>query len=267
MQHLKDSGAFLIRMGMPTVARRWTAATIRQALADGSASTIPDIEPDYVDDQALALQADLLDLGWKDLPISMSLEAGWPQFQARIPLADEDGRSRDLDGVLSGMSSSARKSMRKSARSGVEVNLHGPEALEDFYALHHQTAQRHGFTPRSKEGVRTLMDALASSGIAETKIFLAEFEGRSLRRASTWARARAATPCMQAPRRAGGSSKLPLPEDAADRAPAGQRLALVQSRRREPVLGPGRCDYRNHAVQDEAGGRADADPRRVGLRR
>ncbi|GAB3850183.1 lipid II:glycine glycyltransferase FemX [Nesterenkonia populi] len=179
-EYLKSTGAFLIRMGLPTVARRWSAGTIRDALAAEQARTIPDVEPDHVDEEALALQAELIGLGWKDLPISMSLEAGWPQFQARIPLASEDGEPLDVDDVLAGMSSSARKSMRKSARSGVEVTRHGTESLEDFYALHLQTAQRHGFTPRPKEGVRTLMEALSSSGIAQTTIFLASSEGQQL---------------------------------------------------------------------------------------
>lgn len=179
-EYLKSTGAFLIRMGLPAVARRWSAGTIRDALAQEKARIIPDVEPDHVDEDVLALQGELAELGWKDLPISMSLEAGWPQFQARIPLASEDGEPLDVDGVLAGMSSSARKSMRKSARNGVEVTRHGVESLEDFYALHLQTSERHGFAPRPKEGVKTLMEALSSSGIAETTIFLASYEGQQL---------------------------------------------------------------------------------------
>ena len=66
--HLKQQGAFGIRMGPPVVTRRWHAATIKQAIADPVLATLSDVPADVLDDEALGVATSLSALGWKEIP-------------------------------------------------------------------------------------------------------------------------------------------------------------------------------------------------------
>ena len=46
--HLKKGGAFAVRIGGPAVARSWTAATIKEAIADPSVTRLSDVTPDQL---------------------------------------------------------------------------------------------------------------------------------------------------------------------------------------------------------------------------
>ncbi|HVQ19171.1 MAG TPA: peptidoglycan bridge formation glycyltransferase FemA/FemB family protein, partial [Actinomycetes bacterium] len=55
LAELRRRKAFSVKLGPQVVARRWTAATLKAAISDGSAGRIGDVPPDYLDEAAAAL--------------------------------------------------------------------------------------------------------------------------------------------------------------------------------------------------------------------
>ena len=58
-EHLKTAGAFGIKMGPLVARRRWSAATVKAAVADGSAKRLGDVPPDGEDPTAADVAATL----------------------------------------------------------------------------------------------------------------------------------------------------------------------------------------------------------------
>ncbi len=170
--HLKDKGAFGIRMGPAVVMRRWYAATIKQAIADPVLTTLSHVPADVSDDAALTLQTSLKDLGWKELDASGGFTAGQPKFNFQIPLAD-----RTEEDVLAGMNQQWRRNIKKAAKLGVEVTTGTRDDLAAFHQIYSETAQRDQFTPRPLSYFERMWDALNAEEPDRLVLYLAHHEG------------------------------------------------------------------------------------------
>ena len=65
VEHLRERGAFGVRMGPPVALRRWSAATVKAAIADGSAKRLTDVPPDVDEPIGDRVVDALTALGWQ----------------------------------------------------------------------------------------------------------------------------------------------------------------------------------------------------------
>lgn len=169
--HLKSEGAFLVRIAPPGVVRTWGPDAVRAALSDPSVDMLTDIPTDP-SPEALRIQDELRAAGWQEPEVLADFAAGQPMFQARIPLA-----GLDVDGVLARMTSSSRKSTRRSLRNDLVAVRAGVDRLDDWQALQDETAERDGFRARPKEYFQRMMEELGGSELVDVDFYLAEYEG------------------------------------------------------------------------------------------
>ena len=181
-QHLRDRGAFGIRMGPPVVTRRWSAGTVKQAIADGSPRRLGDVPPDVTEDAGTRVQDLLRSQGWQPVAAEHGFSIGQPQYVFQIPLA-----GRDEDDVLKGMNQLWRRNIKKAAKAGVEVTRGGPDDLPAFHRIYAETAQRDGFTPRPLSYFQTMFEALLAEDPDRIRLYLAHHEG-DLVAGTTWVR-------------------------------------------------------------------------------
>ncbi|WP_437340238.1 lipid II:glycine glycyltransferase FemX [Aeromicrobium stalagmiti] len=170
--HLKQQGAFGIRIGPPVVTRRWHAATIKQAIADPVLTTLSAVPADVSDDAAIAVSTSLASLGWKELPTEGGFSAGQPKFNFQLPLA-----GRTEDDVLAGMNQLWRRNIKKAAKAGVEVTTGTRDDLPEFHRVYAETAERDHFTPRPLSYFERMWDALSAEEPDRIVLFLARHEG------------------------------------------------------------------------------------------
>lgn len=170
--HLKQQGAFGIRMGPPVITRRWHASTIKQAIADPVLTVLSDVPADERDDSALAVATTLTGLGWKEIPTENGFSAGQPKFNFQIPLA---GRSED--DLLAGMNQQWRRNIKKAAKNGVEVTTGTRADLAEFHRVYTETAERDGFTPRPLSYFERMWDALTAEEPDRLVLYLARHDG------------------------------------------------------------------------------------------
>ncbi|MET0928844.1 MAG: peptidoglycan bridge formation glycyltransferase FemA/FemB family protein [Aeromicrobium sp.] len=170
--HLKQQGAFGIRMGPPVVTRRWHAATIKQAIADPVLTTLSDVPADVLDDEALGVATTLAGLGWKELPTEGGFSAGQPKFNFQVPLA-----GRTEDDILAGMNQLWRRNIKKAAKAGVEVTTGTRADLAEFHRVYAETAERDHFTPRPLSYFERMWDALTAEEPDRLVLYLARHEG------------------------------------------------------------------------------------------
>lgn len=155
VEHLRARGAFTVRIGPPVQRRWWDAATLRAAIAGGTAKRLDDVTPDGVGVHAADVAAQLRALGWQPAPgydedgdegaASAGFAAGQPSHVFQVPLG-----GRSLSEVFAGMGQQWRRNIRTSERLDVEVVRAGPEDLDTFHQIYVTTAARDGFTPRPR---------------------------------------------------------------------------------------------------------------------
>ena len=105
--YLKTGGAFGIRMGAPVATRRWTAAQVKDGLADPAVRN-----PARGGDRARRVGARVVRhlsiAGWKDQHVEDGFGIGQPQYTFAIPLA-----GRDEEDVLTRMTSCGAATSRR----------------------------------------------------------------------------------------------------------------------------------------------------------
>jgi lipid II:glycine glycyltransferase (peptidoglycan interpeptide bridge formation enzyme) len=181
-RHLRARGAFGIRMGPPVVTRRWSAATVKKAIADGSPRRLGDVPPDSAEETGARVQSLLRAEGWRPLAADEGFSVGQPQYVFQVPL---QGRSEE--DVLAGMNQLWRRNIKKAAKSGVEVTQGTREDLPEFHRIYAETAQRDGFTPRPLAYFQKMFDVLLAEDPDRIRLYLARHEG-DLVAATTWVR-------------------------------------------------------------------------------
>ena len=170
--HVRAQGAFGLRIGPPVVTRRWSAAQVKEGIADPDVRRLDDLAPLERDPVGARVVSQLRELGWRPLSVAGGFAAGQPQHNFWVPLA---GRSED--DVLKGMNQQWRRNIKKAAKEGVEVTTGDVDDLKLFHDLYVHTAERDGFTPRGLAYFRTMYDSLGSEEPDRITLWLARHEG------------------------------------------------------------------------------------------
>lgn len=180
--HVKDRGAFTLRIGPTVPVHRWHAATIKDAVADDAVRSLTQVVPDVTHDDGVALRAELTTLGFGHLAADDGFAAGQPQFVFQLPLA-----GRDEADVLKGMNQLWRRNVKKSAKAGVEVSRGSLADLPAFHAVYAETAERDHFIPRPLSYFQRMVEVMTAEDDDRIRLYLAHVEGR-LVAATTWVR-------------------------------------------------------------------------------
>jgi lipid II:glycine glycyltransferase (peptidoglycan interpeptide bridge formation enzyme) len=176
-RHLRTQGAFGVRMGPPVVTRRWSAAQVKEGIADAAAAHLGEIAPLERSAAGARVVQQLEALGWRPQIADGGFAAGQPKYTFVVPLLDADGSRRTEDDVLAGMNQLWRRNIRKADNAGVRVTRGGPHELRAFHGLYVHTAERDHFTPRPLSYFQTMYDALSSEEPDRITLWLAHHEG------------------------------------------------------------------------------------------
>jgi lipid II:glycine glycyltransferase (peptidoglycan interpeptide bridge formation enzyme) len=187
VRHLRKAGAFGVRIGPPVVTRRWSAATVKEGMADESVRRLGDLPPSGRSQGGARVVSQLQELGWRPQAVAGGFAAGQPQYNFQVPLA---GRSED--DVLAGMNQLWRRNIKKAAKAGVEVSHGTPQDLKAFHDLYAHTAERDHFTPRPLSYFETMFRALLAEEPDRIRLYLARHDG-DLVAATIWVRVGAHT--------------------------------------------------------------------------
>jgi lipid II:glycine glycyltransferase (peptidoglycan interpeptide bridge formation enzyme) len=175
--HLRQQGAFGIRIGPPVVLRRWTAAQIKEGIADDAITSLAALAPTDRSQTGARVVSQLHELGWKPQSVEGGFAAGQPQYNFWIPLVDHEGNPRSEDDVLAGMNQQWRRNIKKATKLGVGVERGEVADLKAFHDLYVHTAGRDHFTPRPLSYFETMFAALGAEEPDRIRLYLARHEG------------------------------------------------------------------------------------------
>ena len=96
--HLKKQGAFGVRMGPPVVTRRWSAAQVKEGIADAGVRRLGDVAPAERSAAGARVVSQLHELGWRPQATEGGFAAGQPQYNFQIPLRPDRDRGRRPQG-------------------------------------------------------------------------------------------------------------------------------------------------------------------------
>jgi lipid II:glycine glycyltransferase (peptidoglycan interpeptide bridge formation enzyme) len=175
--HLRTQGAFGIRIGPPVVTRRWSAAQIKDGIADAAVSSLDALPPTERNQAGARVVSQLQELGWRPQSVAGGFAAGQPQHNFWIPLVDAEGNPRSESDVLAAMNQQWRRNIKKAAKLGVVVERGEGSDLEAFHELYVHTAARDHFTPRPLSYFETMFAALGAEEPDRIRLYLARHEG------------------------------------------------------------------------------------------
>jgi len=173
---LKKQKAFAVKIGPQLPVRRWSAATLKAAIAEGQAKRLRDVPPDSVDKDALALTDALTELKWRQVGgAGEGFGDVQPRYVFQLPLA---GRTEEE--LLTGFNQLWRRNIKKADKTGVEVSVGGFDDLKDFHALYVTTAKRDGFTPRGLTYFQRMWKVMGAEDPGRLTLYLARLNGETL---------------------------------------------------------------------------------------
>ncbi|MFG2564145.1 lipid II:glycine glycyltransferase FemX [Streptomyces sp. NPDC048567] len=177
LDHLKGQGVFTVKMGPPVVARRWDAATVKEAIADPGAHRLGEVAPTEQDPRALTLTDRLRAMGWQRSggDGEDGFAAGQPRYVFQLPLA-----GRSPDDLLAGFNQLWRRNVKKAEKAGVKVVQGDYADLDTFYALYTETAERDRFIPRPLAYFQRMWKALTAEHPDRMRLYLAAHDGEVL---------------------------------------------------------------------------------------
>ncbi|MFW6203418.1 MAG: lipid II:glycine glycyltransferase FemX [Actinomycetota bacterium] len=170
--HVKQHGAFGIRIGPPVEVRRWDADTAKAALADPETARLTDVPPTATSPVGTALADQLRELGWRQQAGDGGFTVGQPQFVFQLPLT---GQSED--DLFKKFNQLWRRNIRKADKAGVAVELGGADDLPEFHRLYAETAHRDGFTPRPLPYFQNMWQAMTAEEPDRIRLYLARHDG------------------------------------------------------------------------------------------
>jgi lipid II:glycine glycyltransferase (peptidoglycan interpeptide bridge formation enzyme) len=172
--HVRARGAFLVKTGPAIPTRRWSADTIKEAIAGGVTTRLGTLTPDWTDPAAIALMEELRSLGWSRQDGD---GAGFgdvqPRYVFQVPLA-----GRTEDDLLGSFNQLWRRNIRKAEKSGVVVDIGAYDDLPAFHEVYVETAARDRFTPRGLGYFQRMWRVMASEDPHRLTLYLARHEGR-----------------------------------------------------------------------------------------
>jgi lipid II:glycine glycyltransferase (peptidoglycan interpeptide bridge formation enzyme) len=181
VRHLDGEGAFAVRIGPPVVTRRWSAAQIKEGIADVDVRRLGQVPPLDRSSAGARVVAQLHELGWRRQGAEGGFAAGQPQFVYQIPLVQADGTPHSEESLLKGMNQQWRRNIKKADKEGVEVHAADPADggadLKRFHDLYVHTAERDHFTPRGLAYFQTMHEALSTEDPDRFRLWFAEHDG------------------------------------------------------------------------------------------
>jgi lipid II:glycine glycyltransferase (peptidoglycan interpeptide bridge formation enzyme) len=171
-EHVKSQGAFGLRIGPMVVTRRWSNATLKEALADPGITRLRDVPADETTATGTALAEQLTALGWRPPADTDGFAAGQPRHVFQLPL-----EGRTPDDVLKGFNQLWRRNIKKADKSGVVITLGTAADLPAFHEIYAETAQRDGFTPRPLAYFEGMWAAMTAEAPERLRLYLAHHEG------------------------------------------------------------------------------------------
>ncbi|NUT51997.1 MAG: peptidoglycan bridge formation glycyltransferase FemA/FemB family protein [Saccharothrix sp.] len=168
--YLKGQGAFAIRLGPPVATDTWSAARVKDGIADPDAKRLTDLTDRRPDPVGVRVTGRLREAGWIPQSPADGFGAGQPQFVYQLPLA---GRTEDE--LLGDMNQLWRRNIKKAAKEGVEVTV-GAD-LKAFHDLYVHTAERDRFTPRPLRYFETMFAAMSAESPERISLYLARHRG------------------------------------------------------------------------------------------
>lgn len=180
--HLRDEGAFLVKIGPTIPVRRWDAPTLKAAIGQPGVSRLRDVAPDESYRRGIELSSALRHAGWTQRPDS---GAGFgdvqPRYVFQVPLCDADGAPRSGEQIFAGFNQLWRRNVRKAERAGVVVTRGDQSDLARFHPLYVETAWRDHFIPRPLRYFEQMWEALNQPGsTAPMNVYLARWQGQDL---------------------------------------------------------------------------------------
>ncbi|MFI8094059.1 lipid II:glycine glycyltransferase FemX [Streptomyces sp. NPDC086080] len=177
LAHLKEQGAFSVKMGPPVVARRWSAEAVKAAIADPQARRLRDAEATAHEPRAFDLADRLRRMGWQQTEPGGEdgFAAGQPQYAFQVPFA-----GRSLEEIRQGLNQQWRRNIKKAEKAGVKVVQGGYEDLAAFHAIYTETAERDRFIPRPLGYFQRMWNALRAEHPDRMRLYLASHEGELL---------------------------------------------------------------------------------------
>ncbi|MCX5377186.1 peptidoglycan bridge formation glycyltransferase FemA/FemB family protein [Streptomyces sp. NBC_00091] len=176
LAHLKQQGAFTVKMGPPVVIRRWNSAAIKAGIQDPDVKRLRDVEASVIEPRAFEVSDKLRRMGWQQAEDG---GAGFgdvqPRYVFQVPLAN-----RSLDDVLKGFNQLWRRNIKKAEKAGVEVVQGGYEDLPTWQHLYEITAERDKFRPRPLSYFQRQWTALNSEDPNRMRLYIAKHEGEPL---------------------------------------------------------------------------------------
>ena len=117
--HLKGQGAFGVRMGPPVVTRRWTAAQVKEGIADDDVRRLGEVAPDRAQRRRRPgrRRSCTSSAGGRRRSRAASPPAS-RSTTSQIPLRDADGNARTEEDVLKGMNQQWRRNIKKADKAG-----------------------------------------------------------------------------------------------------------------------------------------------------
>jgi len=172
--HLKQQGAFSVKMGPPVVVRRWSADAVKAAIADPAARRLRDAEATSYEPRAFDVAERLRRAGWQQTEPGGEdgFAAGQPRYVFQVPFA-----GRSLDEIHRGLNQQWRRNIKKAEKAGVEVVRGGLEDLPAFYALYTETAERDRFIPRPLAYFQRMWTVLNAEHPDRMRLYLARHDG------------------------------------------------------------------------------------------
>lgn len=183
VSYLKDHKVFAVKMGPQVVTRRWHAATLKKAIADGSAQRVAQVPPDLVNGQAQEMASALGASGWRR---AAGDDTGFgdlqPRYVFQLPLSD-----RSLDDLFTGFNQQWRRNVRKAEKAEVVVETGTFDDLSDFHDIYVETAERDGFNPRPLTYFQRMWTSMRAEDGDRIRLYLAKHD-EDLLAATTWVR-------------------------------------------------------------------------------
>ncbi|MGW3951830.1 lipid II:glycine glycyltransferase FemX [Streptomyces sp. NPDC004752] len=168
--HLKAHGAFAIRLGPPVCTHTWSAAQVKEGIADPGIRRLTEMSGQWADPVGARVTSRLRDAGWLPQSPEDGFGVGHPQFKYEIPLA-----GKTEDDLVRGMNQLWRRNIKKAAKEGVEVTV--DQDLKAFHDLYVHTAERDRFTPRPLRYFETMFAALSAENPERIRLYLARHQG------------------------------------------------------------------------------------------
>ncbi|RMB61395.1 lipid II:glycine glycyltransferase FemX [Tessaracoccus antarcticus] len=175
--YAKKARAFAVRIGPAIVHRRWSAETIKAAIADDAVTRLSQVEPDDTSLVATRVLRLLQHRNWTTSDGDEGFAAGQPMFNFQLPLLHTDGTARTEAELLKGMNQLWRRNIKKAEKAGVQVRTGERADLARFHEIYLETAQRDGFTGRALSYFETMWDALNAEDEDRMQVYLAEHDG------------------------------------------------------------------------------------------